>query len=246
MTTKYASTNTVDRERGAKVKIVYDMEFSTGARETIEVSFDEVSLILDRAIPKPAPAWTKLEFCQCKNCPVNLGSDQSCPLAVQLVPIAAQFGNTPSYENVILHVIAKARTTSARTTAQVALASLMGLIMPLSGCPVMAPLAPMARFHLPLSTQDETIYRVASMYFLSEFFSGNQRNNTVSKLRGLNQLYAGIQQVNQGISNRLRNSGAFAELNSIAILDIYAQVMPIVIEDALDELRPLFTRGSSL
>jgi hypothetical protein len=65
------------------------------------------------------------------------------------------------------------------------------------------------------------------------------------KLSGLNQLYAGIQQVNQGISNRLRNSGAFAELNSIAILDIYAQVMPIVIEDALDELRPLFTRGSS-
>lgn len=225
--------------------IIYDMEFSTGARETIEVSFDEASLTLDRAIPKPAPVWTKLEFCQCKNCPVNLGSDQSCPLAVQLVPIAAQFGHTPSYENVILHVIAEARTTSARTTAQVALASLMGLIMPLSGCPVMAPLAPMARFHLPLSTQDETIYRVASMYLLSEFFSGNLSNNTVSELSGLNQLYAGIQQVNQGISNRLRNSGAFAELNSIAILDIYAQVMPIVIEDALDELRPLFTRGSS-
>ena len=36
--------------------------------------------------------------------------------------------------------------------------------MALSGCPVLEQLKPMARFHLPFASVEETIYRAASMY----------------------------------------------------------------------------------
>jgi len=220
--------------------IKYDMELGGGRREVIEVTFDPETLALEMADPESLPQWTELGFHQCGNCPLKADGHARCPLAKRLVPIAERFGDTPSYERVILHVTTEARVVSASTTAQTALGSLMGLIMPLSGCPRLSPLAPMARFHLPLSTQEETIYRVVSMFLLSKYFAGETDSQTVTDLTGLERIYTDIQQVNQGIAARLRNSGAFTELNSIAILDLYAQTMPVVIDESLSDIRHLF------
>jgi SUMO ligase MMS21 Smc5/6 complex component len=48
--------------------------------------------------------------------------------------------------------------------------------------------------------------------------------------------------VNQGISARMRSSNVFDEVNSVAILDIYAQTIPIVIDDSLSDIEHLFSR----
>jgi len=224
-----------------QMRIVYDLEVARSGREVVEVSFDADKLVLDAPPAESLPEWAALDFCRCRNCPLEPEQHTHCPVAAQLVGIAARFGDTESHAEVTLHVRMPERVVSARTTAQAALGSLIGLVMPLSGCPRLAPLAPMARFHLPLSTHEETIYRVTSMYMLTRYFD-RETASEVTPLAGLSEIYAGIQTVNQGISDRMRQSKAFAEVNSVAILDIYAQTMPMVIEDALEDIRHLFDR----
>src|SRR5690606_40128032 len=56
-------------------------------------------------------------------------------------------------------------------SAQQALASLMGLVMASSGFPKTAVFRPMARFHLPFSSESETAYRVAAMYLVAQHFA---------------------------------------------------------------------------
>jgi hypothetical protein len=225
-----------------KVTIKYDLQFDDGKREVVDVSFDAERLVLDTPPPQSLPDWTALGFHQCRNCPLNADSDGRCPVAVRLVDIADRFGATPSHQETTLHVRTPERVISARTTAQAALGSLIGLVMPLSGCPHLAPLAPMARFHLPLSTHEETVYRVTSMYLLSRYFRSNGSTALDDGLDGLSEIYAKIQMVNQGISARMRSSNVFAEVNSVAILDIYAQTIPIVIDDSLSDIEHLFSR----
>ncbi|MEK9724985.1 MAG: hypothetical protein VW405_16080 [Rhodospirillaceae bacterium] len=220
--------------------ITYDFQFDAGRRETVTVAFNPETLRLDPPAADDLPDWTALDFHRCANCPLAEAGADRCPLAVQLVGIARRLGQVPSYEKLTLHVRTEARIVSARTTAQTALGSLMGLIMPLSGCPRLAPLAPMARFHLPLSTHEETIYRVMSMYLLSRFFRDDAAPPADDGLSGLSDIYANIQQVNQGLSARMRNSNEFIEVNSVALLDLYAQTMPFVIEASLDDIRHLF------
>lgn len=55
------------------------------------------------------------------------------------------------------------RTYSKDTLLQQGLASLLGIVMTTSGCPVLEPLKPMVRFHLPFATLTETVYRMVSM-----------------------------------------------------------------------------------
>lgn len=221
--------------------IKYDLQMPDGRREILDVAYDTETLRLEMPLPAELPAWTALDFHRCRNCPLSADSHSHCPLAARLIDIAERFGDTPSFEEVTLHVRTEARVISARTTAQAALGSLMGLIMPLSGCPRLAPLAPMARFHLPLSTHEETIYRVASMYLLSQYFRDREIATMDSDLIGLSDIYTDIQAVNQGLAQRLRNSAVFDEINSVALLDLYAQMVPLVIEDCLEDIRHLFT-----
>ena len=48
--------------------------------------------------------------------------------------------------------------------------SLIGIYMVTSGCPIMDKLRPMARFHLPFASTEETIYRAISTYLLGQYF----------------------------------------------------------------------------
>ncbi len=48
------------------------------------------------------------------------------------------------------------------------IASLLGLRMATSGCPVLAKLRPMAAFHIPFATDEETLYRAVATYFIAQ------------------------------------------------------------------------------
>jgi hypothetical protein len=117
----------------------------------------------------------------------------------------------------------------------------MGLVMATSGCPHMAFFKPMARFHLPFSSSEETIYRATSMYLLAQYFLKKQGKHADLDLAGLREIYKNIEIVNVAVAKRLRAATeADSAVNAIILLDIYTKAVPVIIEESLEEIRYLF------
>lgn len=189
-----------------------------------------------------APLWAGLEFHQCKNCPLALSTYRYCPLAKALAPIVHGFERLHSYDDVHVIVTVPERTIIADTTVQRALSSLYGLLIAVCGCPNSAFLKPMARFHLPFSTEKETIYRATSMYLLAQYFCKREGFKVDIELQGLRERYHRLHVVNRSVARRLRSAcKTDSSLNAIVILDILAQIVPDVVNHSLDELHHLFT-----
>jgi len=164
-------------------------------------------------------------------------------LAVRLVEVIQQFNDLMSYESLSLKVITERRTISKETTVQDALSALMGLIIPTSGCPHTAYFRPMARFHLPLADTDETIYRATSMYLLAQYFRKKSGLDTELDFEGLKKIYQNMQTLNAAIAERLRaGSETDSSVNALILLDMFALVLPVAVEESLEELEHLFSR----
>lgn len=205
----------------------------------VELNPDRLDLIMQ--VPETPPAWTKLGFHQCPNCPLNADSQSYCPLALSIIDIVEHFDHVLSYDRIHLEVITKDRRISQQTSAQQGLSSLMGLLIATSGCPLTEYFKPMARFHLPLASRDETMYRAASMYLLAQYFLHREGKEADFQLNGLKEIYDNIQEVNYSVAQRLRSaSEADSPVNAIVILDTYAKAIPFVIEDSLECIKHLF------
>jgi hypothetical protein len=195
------------------------------------------------------PPWTKLEYQQCANCPLTTADTARCPMAVRLVPLIELFGKVRSYDEVTAKVDSDERSVSKRTSVQRVLRSLMGLLSASSDCPHVDFLKPMAHFHLPFSTTEETIYRVVSTYLLAQYFLRQQGKPADPGLDGLKAHYHGLQQVNAGMAKRL---GAIEEhdsdssVNALVLLDVFAQSLPDSIDAQLEDLLPVFQKLSRL
>ena len=189
----------------------------------------------------PYPSWTALGFHQCEICPLRAETHEYCPFAVSLVELVEISRAFVSHDQVRVTVTTPERVVTQDTTAQRAVASLMGLITPLSGCPKMAVFRPMARFHLPLATPDETAYRAVGMYLTGQYFRDMEGAAGSFDLKGLRDIYKEIQAVNHAIAQRLRAAaGRDTAMNALIILDIRAQMLPRMLDRALEGLRPLF------
>jgi hypothetical protein len=133
------------------------------------------------------------------------------------------------------------RFITQETTVQRGMSSLMGLVMATSGCPHMAFFKPMARFHLPFASAEETVYRATSMYLLAQYFLHKEGHPTDLDLTGLREIYNNIEIVNVAVAKRLRTATeADSAINAIILLDIYTKAIPVVIEESLEEIRYLF------
>jgi hypothetical protein len=209
--------------------------------EVFDLHLDTKNLELKDNIPKVLPDWAKLDFYQCSNCPLDVRKHPYCPMAANLVNIVKRFDSLLSYNEIHLVVTTKERTISQLTTIQRGVGSLMGLVIATCGCPHSVFFKPMARFHLPLANNQETIYRAASMYLLAQYFLRKKGKPVDWNLRGLEEIYANIQVVNYTIAERLRAATRTdSVLNALVELDIYAQTLSLVIEDSLEEIRFLF------
>ena len=91
-------------------------------------------------------------------------------MAANIVNIVEPFDRLLSYDEVHVDVTTEERMISLETTAEEGISSLMGLVIATCGCPHTAFLKPMARFHLPLASKEETIFRAASMYLLAQYY----------------------------------------------------------------------------
>jgi len=221
--------------------LIYSFIMGGGQKEVIKLEFDAVTIELVNRLKGLLPEWTGLAYCQCPHCPLSSDQYPCCPLATSIVGIVKRFENIISHDEIFLQVESDERTVSQKTTAQRALSSFMGVVMAVSGCPHTAFFKPMARFHLPLASEEETIYRSTSMYLLAQYFRFRAGKETDFSLMGLEKIYKNIQIVNTSLVDRLRGaSKADSSVNAIIMLDMYARIIPYVIEDMLEDIRYLF------
>ena len=225
----------------SKVVLTYRFTFPDSQERVFQLEMDRDTAELSPPRIADPPPWTALAFNQCSGCPLNAAETPHCPAALQLAGVIDGFTDLVSYDKVRVTVETEERSVVATLAAQQALASLMGLIMASSGCPRTAVFRPMARFHLPFSSESETAYRVAAMYLLAQHYAAREGGNRDFKLDNLERVYHGVHAVNRGMATRLRAaSRQDAIVNAVVLLDVYSSLVPAAIHDILDEIKPAF------
>ena len=222
-------------------RIHYCFFKTDNSREDFVFELAAPSLELSSNIPAHPPAWTELAFHQCPNCPLDVVRHPHCPVAVNLVNIVNRFEDLISFDEIRVDVITAERCISQITTAQLGISSMLGLVIATSGCPHAAFFRPMARFHLPLASKEETIFRATSMYLLAQYFLKKAGCTADLELEGLTRIYDNMQIINVGIVERLRAATKTdSSINAIVILDNHAKTLPYAIEKSLADMRYLF------
>jgi hypothetical protein len=221
----------------------YQYQFKLADNQIIGLSLqiDAATSTLISPEHQSLPSWTELEFHQCPNCPLSGAEHTHCPAAKNLIPLLELSGSLVSYDQVTLKVITPERSIIAKTTIQRAVSSLLGLMMATSPCPHTEYLKPMARFHLPLATEEETIYRTTSMYLLAQYFRSKEGLDYALNFEGLAAIYQNLKTINRALANRFRAAiKEDASVNAIILLDLLSQAVTWSIEDNLEELKYLF------
>lgn len=183
---------------------------------------------------------TRLSFQQCRNCPLEETDTGICPLAAVVCPAVARFQNWDSYTPVRMLVKTDARNYHKDTTIQGGLSSLLGLLMGGSGCPYMAFFRPMARFHLPFATEEETVFRAISNMAVAGYFSRSGSQN-VDEIELVTGVYRNIQILNQGVSGRLKAmTESDATNNAVVLLDLFAKALGSYLDEGMERVGALY------
>ncbi|MEJ2685753.1 MAG: hypothetical protein P8124_00850 [Gammaproteobacteria bacterium] len=228
-------------DAGDDLEIEYRFLSEVGDSWRYRLRLDPLTLA-HRLVPRAAyPSWVDLTAHQCRNCPLARDTTPRCPAAVSLVDLVEAAGALTSHEMVRVEVHTPERTVTTDTTLQRGLSSLLGLVLATSGCPHAAYFRPMARFHLPLADENETIYRATSMYLLAQYFVAREGRPADLGLSGLTAIYNDVQLVNRALAERLRVAcRQDAPVNAVILLDVIAKALPLTIGSQLAELRHLF------
>ena len=225
----------------SSIAISYIFRFKEGEKR-FKFLFNSETFELQSGNPATKPEWTRLDFHQCPHCSLKPEENAQCPLAAALSDIITSFSNITSFDEVIVHAITSQRSISAKTTAQKGVSSLIGLLTPASGCPHTIFFRPMARFHLPFSTEEETIYRSTSMYMLAQLFKAMDGKELDIGLEGLKKIYEDMHTLNCAFADRLRaGTKKDSSVNAMIILDIFTKSLKAVIDEKLEEIRYIFT-----
>ena len=153
------------------------------------------------------------------------------------------FKDKASVAEATVTVTTEERTYVKQLPLQRGIFGIFGLVMATSSCPYMDFLKPMARFHLPFSTAEETIVRSVSMYLLHQYFVAKRGEQPDLGLEQLETHYENIQKVNDGILERIKGVVQNdADLNALIILQGFADLLTMAISKDLSKIEPLFFR----
>jgi hypothetical protein len=229
-------------EQETDIVIEYRFRFEQGADKLFVVRLRREDL---RLVLNPTafhPAWTRLNHCQCPNCPLQPTESPHCPAAAGLADLMDSFKDCLSTEPAEIVVAVEAREYRKQAPVQYGVSALMGLLMATSGCPVMAKLRPMVHVHLPFATIEETMFRTVSMYLLAQHFRVQNGRAPDWEMAHLLEIFDEVAEVNQAFSQRLVSiNPKDASLNALANLDCFAVVTSLALtKDNLKELEPLF------
>ena len=221
--------------------IKYCFGFKGNRFESFDLQLDPKTLKLLNHSHEELPEWALLDYYKCPHCPLDIHEFLHCPAAVNIIDLVTRFENVVSYEEIDLEVVTADRKVYERTTAQRGLGSLLGLLLSISGCPHAAYFKPMARFHLPLASPEDTLFRATGMYLLAQYFLKNDGKEVDCELDGLATIYNNIHLLNISMVKRLKAATkADSSNNALIMLDVFAQIMPIAIKDQLESIKPLF------
>jgi hypothetical protein len=224
-----------------KIHILYDFLFDDKSHKEFTIEYTEPAMLLAAPQHAAVPNWTVLDNEKCKDCPLNSTNSPFCPLAKHLCHLVEEFSEKESFKRAEVTVTTQERTYAKNVSIQEGLFSIFGLMMPLSGCPQLRFLAPMARFHLPFSSQNETIVRSTSFYLLGQYFAYKKGKTPDLELKELTALYTKVQQVNLGILRRIKSVVVGdADQNAITILQNFAQLLSMAVSSDLSKIEPLF------
>jgi hypothetical protein len=223
------------------IEILYRFQTEDGRKDEFELKIDPRSLQVINETGDPMPDWTALDVHQCENCPLDSKDSPQCPAAVNMVGLVKRFDTLLSYDETKVFVVTDERQVYGETTIQRAVCSLMGLLMAASACPLMDFFKPMARFHLPFASTEETIWRATSAYLLAQYFHNSDGVEPDMHFDGLSRIYEEVQIVNLAFAKRLRKAcRQDSMINAIILLDMFAQSMPTAIDESLEQIRHLF------
>ncbi len=223
-------------------KFLYTFSEKNKVLKKFEITIDPKTL---RVVSNPCeklPEWTELTFCQCPNCPLDKEKFTHCPVAANLVELVHFFNDSISYEEVDVCIETPERAYCKRTSIQTGVSSILGIYMPASGCPILAHLKPMVRFHLPFASIQETMYRSMSMYLVKQYLRKKKGLEPDWNMQGLIDLYEEIHKVNSAFHKRLSClDGEDANVNALVILDVFADYINFSLdEDHLSKIDNLF------
>ena len=226
-------------------KIYYEFQLENG--ESVEFEVDP-----EKALQEPGPEarhenWTKLGFHQCPNCPLSIRNCKFCPAAVDIEALVEKFQDVLSHQKAIVKVTTRERTYLKECDVQTGLKSLLGLILASGHCPVLSQLKPMAFYHLPFATIQETLYRVVGAYMVKQYFRKKEGEDTDLELKGLKAFYEELQAVNTHFMSRLQNAfKGDANLNALNVLFSLSVIVSMSLKDELEEMKPFFEGGLNI
>ena len=207
-----------------------------------EVVLDEATLDLKQEEPEIKPDWAKLGFHQCPHCTLEESTSPYCPVALALFKPVVIFKDFLSHEGAVVYITTPERGYQKQSQLQAGLGSLVGLYMVTSGCPIMSWLRPMARFHLPFASEDETLYRAMGMYLTAQYLREKKGLTPDWEMHGLEKIYDDVMTLNKTFLQRLRNTPVKdASINAIIALDCFAMNVKFTLEgEPMTDMRKLF------
>ncbi len=230
-------------ERKHPFRFDYQFQFEDGFTKNYPIELDPNTLSL---IPVQhyhhAPDWIHLKYHQCSNCPLDNDRHLLCPIAANMMELVETFKDVLSYRHCTVVCETEDRTYAKKTSIMEGLSTIFGVIMATSDCPIMDFLKPMARFHLPFSTVEETTVRSASMYLLGQYFKYKNRNDIKIDFKTLENHYGQVKLVNEGIIKRISSvSNQDADKNAIITLHSISLFLSMEIDYSLNTLEYIFT-----
>lgn len=199
---------------------------------TYQFRFEDSRSVEFKVTDKPTeakgnlPGWTRLEHCQCSNCPLKASDSPQCPAALEMLPVVNEFQAEDAYQKVDVVVTDDRRIYSKSTTLEEALRSLLGLKMATSGCPVLSELKSMAVHHLPFASNDEFIMRSVSHYLLQQYLAKRNHQEPDWDLKGLVERNQRLQLVNQALWQRI-HSVCKGDSNLKALLNFFSMASSV-------------------
>jgi hypothetical protein len=221
--------------------ITYHFELPDNHIEKFDLIFDAETIEILPGKQTDPPFWADLTYFQCPHCPLTPKSHPQCPVALNLSTVINRFDRVMSFETVDVKVISSERQILLKTSAQEGISSLMGLLIAGSSCPLTHFFKPMARFHLPLANKDETMWRAAATFLLTRYFTREGLQPKDMTLKGLIKIYDDIAILNDNVVERIRAATSQdSAVNALVRLDAYAKFLIPPLEDALDQIKPIF------
>ncbi len=211
----------------AHLQISYCFNHGQDNARTFNMRFDRDSMLMQVDDQQNVPDWALLANNQCRHCPLSPADTAYCPIARNIASVVTFFSDSSSTSTSRIAVFTEDRNYWKDDVLQEGLFGIFGLIMATSGCPHMNFLRPMARFHLPFSTFEETIIRTMSIFLLSETIHPAKPGEDCSPFKKLEEHYHQVNTVNMEFIQRIRSAkqGGDAGENALVILDSFVKLI---------------------